>query len=780
MQGLRIRINGLVQGVGFRPYVWHLAQACQLQGTVCNDSQGVLIEAWGKTQHLHEFKQRLPTEAPPLARIDTLHCESLLEACPHMDFRITHSHEGDIHTSIVPDAAMCPACHTEILDPANRRYRYPFTNCTQCGPRLSIVTQIPYDRLHTSMQAFELCADCAHEYTDPANRRFHAQPNACPLCGPQLWLEDSQGQRLQPAFNEEDCLDTANRLLRKGYIVAIMGLGGVHLACDASNEQAVAELRRRKQRYQKPFALMARAPDIIRQYCVVSGQEAALLHSQQAPIVLLNANQDHSLAPSIAPAQTTLGFMLPYTPLHALLLSVWETPLVMTSANLSDEPQCITLEDTRQRLKGIADYLLLHDRPIVNRVDDSIVRMMAGKPRLLRRARGYAPAPLALPEGFAQAPALLAMGGELKSTIALVRDGQVTLSQHLGDLEDARTWQEYQRTLQLYQHILQHKPQGIVIDQHPSYRSSQWGQQLAKAQSLPLAEVQHHHAHIASCMADNGWPLNAGKVLGIVLDGLGYGDDGTLWGGEFLLADYCHYTRLGHFKPLPLPGGTQAIRQPWRNLWAHLQALDWEKVTHTFGELAVLEFLQQQPIATLKTMLAQGLNSPLSSSCGRLFDAVAAAVGTCRDAISYEGQAAIELEAATPACLLNVVPPYPFKLHKTASGCWEIDPAPMWCALLHDLQTGYNHSIISAHFHQGLIQILTDTVTAIAAEQTEVKAIVLSGGVFQNNLLLSGLVKRLQQQGWTVLTHQHVPTNDGGLSLGQAAIGTARWLTALA
>lgn len=775
--GQHIRIKGMVQGVGFRPYVWHLAQTYQLVGTVCNDSHGVSIQVWGQPAQLNAFIKQLPEDLPPLASIDHLDAQPIDKPCPYTDFQILASQSGAIHTGIIPDAAMCPACHTDILDPSNRRYRYPFTNCTHCGPRLSIVHGIPYDRANTSMAHFQLCVACQTEYQNPADRRFHAQPNACPVCGPQLWLEDANAQPITQSDAERDCIDSANRLLRAGKILAIMGIGGVHLACDASNEQAVATLRQRKQRYQKPFALMARDSEIIQQYAVLSPQAITLLQSKQAPIVLLTALREAKLAPSVAPQQTTLGFMLPYSPLHALLLAAWDTPLVMTSANISEEPQCISLEDTRQRLQGIADYWLLHNRPIVNRVDDSVVKVMAQRPRLMRRARGYAPEAIPLPPGFEAAPELLAMGGELKSTFALVRDAQVILSQHLGDLEDARTWQTYEQTLQLYQQLFQHQAQGVIVDSHPAYRSSQLGQQLATQQSLPLIPTQHHHAHIAACLAENAWPLRSKPVLGIVLDGLGY-SAGELWGGELLLADYTQATRIGHFKPVAMPGGTQAILQPWRNLWAQLYSLDWAQISNHFKDVEAIEFLNQQPISTLATMLERDLNSPLSSSCGRLFDAVAAALDICRLQTTYEGQAAIELEALTPTCLVDVVPPYPFDLHLNAKGCWEIDPAPMWYALLKDLQTGYAPSVISAHFHRGIIEILTQVVMTVA-EQQKITTIVLSGGVFQNSLLTQGLLTRLKQTGFTVLTHSRVPCNDGGLALGQAAIGAAQWLTSI-
>lgn len=768
----RIRVKGLVQGVGFRPHVWHLAQTVGIRGTVSNDGSGVVIEAWGNPTQLDAFLDRLPHDLPPLARVDTLASQPFDSALTPSDFRIIASQHNAIHTSVIPDAGMCAACKTEVFDPNNRRYRYPFTNCTHCGPRLSIVQGIPYDRANTSMAAFALCPECETEYRNPADRRFHAQPNACPVCGPQCWLENASGELITPTLAERDCIDSASRLLREGHILAIMGLGGVHLACDATNSAAVALLRQRKRRYQKPLALMARDLDVIRQYCPVNAAETTLLQSPAAPIVLLTPHQPIRLAQGITYASKVLGFMLPYTPLHALLLEAWDTPLVMTSANLSEEPQCIDLTETRQRLRGIADAFLLHNRPILNRVDDSVTRIMDGKPRLLRRARGYAPAPLALPTSLRNSPPLLAMGSELKNTFALLRDGQITLSQHLGDLEEARTWQEYTHTLQLYRELFAHEPQAIVVDKHPAYRSTQWGQQLAREYNVPLIEVQHHHAHLAACLAENGWEVHDGKVLGIVLDGLGYGDDGTLWGGELLLADYASAERVGHFKPIALCGGKQAMLQPWRNLWAQLHNAGWDALAAQFSELDVWQFLQQQPLATLQAMLDKGLNSPLSSSCGRLFDAVAAALDCSRAQIQYEGQAAIELEAITPACLLTVVPPYPFAIQTNAAGLLEIDPAPMWWALLHDLRSGYDRATIAAHFHQGVIQALLEACLPLLAQHA-LQTVVLSGGVFQNQLLFNQLQARLQAHGIRVLSHSQVPTNDGGLSLGQAAIAAA-------
>ncbi len=775
LAGCIITVSGLVQGVGFRPHVWHLAHTCQIKGSVANNGAGVVIEAWATASQLQHFIDLIQHQAPPLARIDAVVVTPLTDqpACTWVDFSISTSQTSHIQTGIVPDAATCPACKAELLDASNRRYRYPFINCTHCGPRLSIIQGIPYDRAQTSMVAFQQCPACLAEYQNPADRRFHAQPNACPNCGPQLWLEAMNGDIILPKGAERDAIDAANSLLKQGAIVGLMGLGGAHLVCDATNETAVNQLRARKRRYAKPLALMARDLEVIAQYADLHSQETDLLNSSAAPIVLLARKEvSAGLAATIAPKQTHLGFMLPYTPLHLLLMQAWDTPLVMTSANVSDEPQCISLDDTRQRLQGIADYLLLHNRPIVNRVDDSVVRVVQAKPRLLRRARGYAPSPFVLPQGLVKSDlTLLAMGAELKSTFALLNAGQVIVSQHLGDLENAKAWQAYEHSLGLYQALWQHTADAIVIDAHPSYRSSQLGKQLAQAQHKPLIQVQHHHAHLAACLVENAWLPEQGKVLGIILDGLGYGEDGTLWGGEFLLADYKTYQRVGHLQAMPMPGGTQAILQPWRNTWAYLRQLGWDFIAREFADLEIIQFLQQQPLATLDTMLTRQLNSPLSSSCGRLFDAVAAALNCSRAQISYEGQAAIELEAITPPILLDYVAGYPLQLN-TQQQPVVLDTAPLWYALLQDLKQGYEAGTIAAQFHQGLINSLIDTTDYLSQHYPEIQAVVLSGGVLQNRLMLNQLSTRLTKRGFQVLSHSQFPSNDGGLALGQIVIAS--------
>jgi hydrogenase maturation protein HypF len=771
----RIRVRGLVQGVGFRPNVWRLARDCGLNGEVWNDSQGVEMLVSGPRPRLDEFCQRLLDEAPPLARIDNI--ERLINdpIGESGGFRIRPSRSGEVRTGVVPDAALCDACREEIDDPSDRRYRYPFTNCTHCGPRLSIIERIPYDRANTSMRHFPMCPACESEYADPADRRFHAQPNACPDCGPRVWLQNAGGEAL-PLKPGQDAIQAATELLQQGAILAIKGIGGFHLACDAANETAVSCLRGRKGRYHKPFALMARDLDVVGRYCRVSAAEADLLRSPAAPIVLLDRQERVPLAPSVAPSQVGLGFMLPYSPLHHLLLAGWERPLVMTSGNRIEEPQCIDNREAAARLQPLADLFLLHDREIINRVDDSVVRIMDREPRLLRRARGYAPAPIRLPEGFEEAPPMLALGGELKNTFCLLKQGQAIVSQHQGDLENLISYRDYLHNLALYSELYAHTPSALAADLHPNYRSTRHARELAEGSRMPLIQVQHHHAHIASVLAENGWPLQGGKVLGIALDGSGYGADGSVWGGEFLLADYREFRRLGALKPTPLPGGSQAILQPWRNSFSQLHnTLGWSRVKKEWGELDGVRWLEGQPLEALERMMETGLNSPLTSSCGRLFDAVAALLGICRESISYEGQAAIELEAAALAASERESGGY--RLSRQRSGdLWLLDPAPIWPAILDDLRVGRERSIIAWRFHRGLIESLAELAIGLATE-AGVDTLALSGGVFQNRTLFEGVSESLRKAGLKLLVHRQLPANDGGISLGQAVIGVARLMS---
>jgi hydrogenase maturation protein HypF len=750
-----IRVRGLVQGVGLRPTVWRLARRHGLGGWVSNDGEGVSILVHGPESAIAGFVDGLCHEPPPLARIDSIERTRTVVEHDDREFRIVASRAAGIRTGVLPDAALCEDCRQEILDPNARRHRYPFANCTNCGPRLTIIQTIPYDRAATTMRAFQMCEACAAEYADPADRRFHAQPIACAACGPRVWL--------QPGMPGE-AVTVARELLLAGRILAVKALGGFHLACDATNTEAVMRLRQKKRRDAKPFALMARDLAVVEHFAQVTADAAAALRSTAAPIVVLDALQPDAL-PGVAPGLSTLGFMLPSTPLHCLLLQDIDRPLVMTSGNLSDEPQCIGNDEASQRLNGIAEYFLLHDRDIARRVDDSIVRVMNGEARMLRRARGYAPAPLRLPDGFADAAPVLAMGGELKNTFCLLRDGKAVLSHHMGDLENAPTFADYQRSIEQYGELFAHSPQAIAVDRHPDYLSTKFGSQLGSR----VIRVQHHHAHLAACMAENGVALDAGPVLGIILDGLGWGDDNTIWGGEFLLGDYRRFQRLACFKPAAMPGGVQAIHEPWRNTLAQVVAsMGWSHFMTSYGQTELARYLADKPVPLLTSMIERGVNAPLTSSCGRLFDAVAAAVGLCRDRARYEGQAAMMLEtvAAEHDCGA-----YPFAI-VDAGEILRLDPAPLWHALLDDLATT-PAAVIAARFHAGLAAAIANMVEALGHRG----AVALSGGVFQNKLLFELVSHRLQAMGQHVLAHRIVPANDGGLALGQTAIAAARMIS---
>jgi hydrogenase maturation protein HypF len=774
-----IRVKGTVQGVGFRPTVYRLAKSCGLKGDVCNDGEGVLIRVSGNEEKIIEFVNKLYAECPPLAKINELVRSPYLGEFNFDNFVISHSVNTVVKTEISPDAAICSQCQKEIFDPFSRYFRYPFTNCTHCGPRLTIIRAIPYDRNNTSMVNFQMCKECEKEYQDVENRRFHAQPVACFKCGPRAWLERGDGKVVSSdMFSMLDDVDAVCTLLQKGEIVAIKGLGGFHLACDSTLENAVLKLRNRKQRYNKPFALMARDINIISEYCEVNDLEKTLLNSPAAPIVLLKIKSEKQVALSVAPGQNTLGFMLPYTPLHHLILRRMKNPIVLTSGNISDEPQCINNEDAKDKLSKIADYFLLHNRDIVNRVDDSVVRVIDNKIQTLRRARGYAPAPIILPSGFANLPTILAMGSELKNTFCLLREGEVILSQHLGDLENGAAFNAYQETLNLYLNLLQHQPQIIAIDKHPEYLSSKLGKELSTVNNLQLVEIQHHHAHIAACMAENQISLDTKPVLGIAFDGLGYGEDGTLWGGEFLLADYVNFQRLATFKPIPMIGGSQAIYQPWRNTLSQLNnAFTWEEVQEKYSDLEIIKFLETKNPKLLKQIIEKGINSPLTSSVGRLFDAVAAAIGICREQCSYEGQAAIEMEAIANVNILNndkETINYSFKFEKSAN-IYYIDTSLTWREILNDVKQQVLPSEIVARFHQSLA-ILIVTIIQKLRQEHQFHQVALTGGVFQNQILLQQVKMRLEKLKINVLIHSIVPTNDGGLSLGQSVITAAKYL----
>ena len=784
MKQLSIKVRGTVQGVGLRPTIYRLAREHALDGEVFNDAEGVCIRVAGQSDDVDQFIYELGAKAPPLARIERID-QQPFNGILASGFHILDSQSGEKSTAISADAATCSQCLAEVLDPTNRRFQYPFTNCTHCGPRLSIVNSIPYDRNHTSMTKFTMCADCEREYRTPTDRRFHAQPNACPTCGPQLWLEKRERDHfVRYPTTPHTIFSIIKESLNQGKIVAIKGLGGFQLACDATNEQVVTTLRRRKRRYEKPFALMARDIECIKRYCRMDVHQQILLQIPAAPIVLLPIAGSESLAAAIAPGQNHYGFMLPYTPLHHLIMAEFGQPIVLSSGNLSDEPQCIDNDEARSKLTAVADILVLHDRDIVNRVDDSVVRVINYKPLLIRRAKGYAPAPLNLPVGFEKTPSILALGGELKNTICLLRNGQAILSQHLGDLENRLAYTAFLDTIALYQTLFDHQPQLLAVDAHPEYLSSKWGIKQAAQKNLNLIRVQHHHAHIAACMVENLIPLDTPPVLGIALDGLGYGaeSEDSLWGGEFLLTDYRQFKRLGHFQPVPMPGGIQAIREPWRMAIAYLhQIADWQTLTERYSELPFFQYIAEQPSDAITKMIEKNIRCPLTSSCGRLFDAVASVLGICHKT-SYEGQAAMALEAAVDlnestnnincadyVCGING--------SDNDTGLMAIDTSSLWQALLHDLSQGVAIATIAARFHQGLAQSIVAMIVLLAdkTDNSWQNKVVLSGGVFQNAILSEQLTTRLQAQGFKVYNHQQIPCNDGGLALGQAVIAAASY-----
>ena len=752
MDGLRIRVRGQVQGVGFRPFVWLLARELGVTGRVLNDPEGVLIEAFGPAAALPDL---IRSKAPPLSRIDGIEVTPITGEAP-TDFVIAASEGSGAETRVTPDAATCPDCLGETRDPSERRFGYAFANCTHCGPRFTILNALPYDRSQTTMAPFAMCADCAAEYTDPADRRFHAQPVACPACGPKVWIEPHHDAPLAEAIAR----------LRHGEIVAIKGLGGFHLACDAHNAGAIALLRQRKMRPAKPFALMGTL-EMIRQHAAPSDTEVALLQDPAAPIVLLENRG--SLPSGIAPDQTTLGWMLPYTPLHHLLLDLLDGPLVMTSGNLSGEPQVIGNEEAREKLAPFVDAFLMHDRDIARRLDDSVERITPHGPMVLRRARGRVPGTLPLPQGFEDAPQTVAYGGQMKAALCLIKNGQALLGHHLGELDEALTWEAFQQADRDYADLFDHKPQVVGVDLHPDFRASRHGAARAVAEGLILEEIQHQHAHLAACMGENLWPLDGGKVAGIILDGVGLGPDGTVWGGEVLLGDYVGYERAAWLRPAPLIGGDMAAKEPWRNALARLDQVglpDWADT-----------LFPDKPLAMARMAVERGLNTPQSSSAGRLFDAVAACLGICPDRQSYEGEAAMTLEA-----LAQNAPPeeMAFYYDINASGP-TIDTAGMWASLRYDLENGVAAEIIALRFHSALARAFACAAVGLV-QQGRAQAIALSGGCFQSALLLELTCHWIEAEARSlgikapVMHHTKTPANDGGLALGQALVAAARHL----
>ncbi|MFG1416390.1 carbamoyltransferase HypF [Xanthobacter sp. V0B-10] len=915
-----ITVSGIVQGVGFRPFVYRLARRLGLAGHVRNVGDRVVIRAAGARADLDAFAAALRAEAPPLARVEQL-SRAPASVPAEEDFRILASGAGTVSAGVAPDVATCPACLAEMADPQARRFRYAFTNCTDCGPRFSIVAGLPYDRPATTMAAFAMCPECAAEYADPADRRFHAQPIACPRCGPRVWLEGAEGSfaaavagdadapasgrdfpgvrpssgpsaareaapvagagpdrafaamppfpgapaacdaepgaagpdattlgavdaasprraasaadgalsakplftgrmaapktpcgssvpeegaaaadvrarraqgcsppaggpapdgsaspqpgvstlsaemRAAQAAPAEEPITAAAALLRRGAILAVKGIGGFHIACDATDAVAVAELRRRKHRPTKPLAVMA-TREMAARLCFIGPAEAEAVAAPSAPIVLLEMRDPAALAPGIAPGQRHVGVMLPYSPLHHLLLEAAGRPLVMTSGNRAGAPQAIEAADARASLAGIVDGFLMHDRPIARRLDDSVVRLAAGRVRVLRRGRGLAPMPLALPEDFAGARPVLALGAELKSAICLTHGAKALLSHHLGDLDAPDTIDAFEAALSDYAALFAHAPAAVAVDLHPGYRATRVGAGRAEALGLPLVGVAHHHAHMAAAMAEAGWRRGDGPVVGLVLDGLGLGEDGVLRGAEILVGDYVAAQRAGSLSAIALMGGDVASREPWRVLLAHLdRALGRHAVD---GDPALAALFAGRPAATLRAMADKGLNAPQAHSAGRLFDAVAALLGLAPERLSHEGEAAMALEA----CADMTAEPYPFAVREP-EGILDIDPTPLWRALLADRAAGRPAGAMSGAFHRGLAHAFADAAARVA-RRGGIGAVALSGGVFQNALLLEETEGRLAGHGLRVLSPTQVPAGDGGLALGQAVVAAAR------
>lgn len=763
-----ISVRGIVQGVGFRPFVYGLAVKHNLKGWVYNTSEDVKIEVEGEAEAVEQFELELEAKAPPLAHIEGVTIEHH-PPLGYKNFEIRHSQpqEGK-YQLISPDVATCQACLGELLNPEDRRYRYPFTNCTNCGPRFTIIEDMPYDRPKTTMRYFQMCPQCQSEYDNPLDRRFHAQPNACPKCGPQVELVDNQGNLVTSIESGSNPIVAASQLLKEGKIVAIKGLGGFLLACDATNDTAVKTLRQRKKRSSKPFAIMVTDIDETKKHCYVSPEEENLLTSPQSPIVLVRWRGDSSVSREVAPNLRFLGIMLPYTPLHHILLRDTGLPLVMTSGNLSEEPIARDNDEALRRLSDIADYFLIHNRDIYSRYDDSVAIVERGTSQLIRRARSYAPYPIHLPF---EARQVLGCGAEEKNTFCLTRDNYAFLSQHIGDMENMETLEHFDSTISLYKRLFHIEPEIIAHDLHSDYLATKYAQELGES-GIKLIPVQHHHAHIASCMADNGLES---PVIGVAFDGTGMGADGNIWGGEFLVADYRNFNRVGHLEYLPLPGGAAAIKRPYRTAIGYILTLLGEDALNAViaseakqSQIASVGQVTEVEVEVIKRQIERKINSPLSSSMGRLFDAISALLGI-RSEIDYEGQAAVELEmAAYEEDYAHVQESYPYRIVED-EGIRIVHLKDLLSAVIEDLHQGISKGRISVKFHNTVARMINEMCHLIA-DETGVSQVALSGGVFQNRLLLRKAVGLLEDSGFQVFTHRQVPCNDGGISLGQAVI----------
>ncbi len=747
---MQINIKGIVQGVGFRPFIYNLARRLNLSGYVLNNTTGVSIEVEGESPDLKEFINSVKTHPPPQAEIFEIQSKHT-DPAGYEDFEIRES-EGreERFVPISPEIATCKKCLSELFDPKDRRYRYPFLNCTNCGPRFTIIKDIPYDRKFTTMSVFPMCEECDSEYHDPVNRRFHAQPNACPACGPRLFLLDNEGEEIPV----DDVISAACKLLKEGRIIAIKGLGGYHLACDALNSDAVSKLRARKLREYKPFAIMVKDVETAREICFINGKEEQLLSGVKRPVVLMKKRPDAPVSGEVAPDRKYFGVMLPYTPLHHLLLAESGLILVMTSANISSEPIVFEDKEAFDRLSGITDYYVVHNREIHVRTDDSVSRVERGKDVVLRRSRGYAPHPLLMKHPFSEQ--ILACGAELKNTFCLTKGPYAFLSHHIGDLENMETLSSFESGIEYFKRIFNIEPTLVAYDLHPEYLSTKYAHSL---KNIRKAGVQHHHAHIVSCMSDNDLE---GEIIGVSFDGTGYGLDGKIWGGEFLICDHGNFQRAAHFEYFQLNGGEKAIKEPWRIAASFLYKIYGDDMMDL--NMDFVKELDRDKWHILKQMIVKGTNSPLTSSAGRIFDAVSALLGI-RKEIYYEGQAAIELEMKADSTDKGG---YEFA-YREIDGKTEILIDPLIKEIVSDLEKGVWAETISARFHNTIAGIISDMCLKIK-NQTGLGRVALSGGVFQNSLLMEKTFNLLERSGLKVYTHHRVPTNDGGISLGQAVI----------
>jgi hydrogenase maturation protein HypF len=764
-----------VQGVGFRPFVYVLATRFGLKGGVENGPAGVTIDIYGEAQQIKRFMDALLVSAPESSSIESLTSRPLEIKTVPGNFLIKPSSHGAMSTTVPPDTAICSSCMREMGDKTNRRFGYPFTHCSHCGPRFSIIHAMPFDRENTSMVNFSMCEDCRAEYVNPKSRRFHNQANCCPQCGPRICLEDSNGRPIA-LKSSGAILDKAAAIIQSGGILALKGVGGFNLLCDATNHSAVDRLRQRKNRPSKALALMVRDIEAVKQFTNPDSLEMELLGCAHGPIVLLDRNND-ALPENIAPKLNRLGFVLPYTALHTLLMKRLNIPVVFTSGNRSGTPQCISNPSARSELNSIADFFLMHDRDIVQRVDDSVMQVIDDQVQTVRLGRGLLPMHLTFPEGFSSSENIIGMGAQVKNTISFADEAKVVLSPPLDTLSDAASLLAYEERHKKMTSLYRFSPSKVVVDKHPQYQSTIYGDKLAEQLDIPLCRVQHHHAHLAACLFENGHRADESPVLGICFDGTGLGDnvgdDGEIWGAEFFLFNYQHCRRFASFESVPLLGSSLAITEPWRSAYAHLFSLgDFKAISRRYQHLELFGYFRTKPEQVLEQMMEKKINSPSASSAGRLFDAVAASLNICREKISYEGQAAMELQALAELAVTEQLPPaYPFEL-KQSKTIQCVVWAEMWRALLADIDRGVDKTLIALRFHVTVVAVILAVIDKQLEGNKTIK-VALSGGVFQNRLLVSMLKLELQARGLSVYLPLKVPCNDSGISVGQAAVAIA-------